>query len=310
MQATRTIGGTLWRAWVRKSVPVLVFALAVACGAFAMHSVRAQHDVPQPEYVAGLGRGIAARVPLGDPTVPVAEQVDRMNAFFQDRAGVSIAAIDREALVRLETGAVQSGRNRITSAKLTEAIVASLLEDTVASLSQSEIVSAVERSRGTHALAAHTSPVRRAKARIWIGNRSASLDPDDALDTLSAMRQDPALRSRYALALRENVEPVVARTTAGLAQVLPGRFNQSSLTPVECVIVYYRVVTSDMLTGSPEEMARSIEAARKVIETSDGASLDSAVEAKPFGPDGLIFSSPADIVFARFGSTLRRLEGR
>lgn len=226
---------------------------------------------------------------------------DNLGSFVSYRAGVLLSDAGKQSLATSES-LTASGGKRISKDALAD-ILASLAAERLASLTDEEVDSAVESLRGF----SHPDlpdGFRRGREFVSLrANGKGRMSATDLKHQIESLR-GPAAQSKLTRSLvRNSIALEIDAVCEVIADADPEFFGGSKceMTPIQAVLVTYAVVTDDLLAGGRAEIAERM---RKIHETAasvSGGSYPAPNGYTPYGRNGYIFSTPADLLMDAYG---------
>lgn len=262
--------------------------------------------------VASVRAGVMTSVPtapLGGTTEQADAACTATKSFIAQRSGIELSERAIEALSASERRFVAAEFTGTSADALVEAMTDWAVDDVLMSVTAADIETSIEAARGFDAPDLPDG-FRRGRSRVVIGTGSSTVwsTQEEARAAVAAARADESLRAVLRDRLRGRVDHDVNERIRVFSSADPTRFDRDALSPVEVVLITYSIAAGDYLGGSTAEVRERMRNVQKWIAAQDGH-FPSPEGRLPYGTNGYLHSSPADVFIARIDSLLVRTDG-
>lgn len=250
-------------------------------------------------------KGVGDKVHFASEKESVDKAVESVAAFINERSGMAMSEDTKKKVAKLEQAALKGKEHRISVEQLTD-VLTEVATERLALLNDQDIERAVNIYKTTSDGEVSTRDIGK-----W-----GYLPKEELVFHLKASR-DQSKRGAFAMrsALRPDIEAEVNERVSYLSESLPEQFGNvqtDGVTPLQVLLLAYSVAADDDLLDSPKELAE--EKVRRRIAQKQHKPKDKAQRresTKPFGVNGFLYSSPADLMFnkASVDKLLNRMEG-
>lgn len=296
------------------SFAVTVAVIAVICaGAARRQDADTRNDPPGYDaFLDSVRAGVLKHVPAsarGARSGNSAAVVSAATSFIAARSGIAIAPADEARLVALETDYDNGIAPIITAEALAEALAYWAVEDVLATATPEEIDRSIESARGFDAPDLPDGFKRgRSRLHVGVGASTVWATPAQARDLIAKAREESAVRLDIVPAIRDRVTKDIAERITYLNRASSGRFDASDLSPIESMLITYSIGAGDVLAGSTSELQLRMVDVQKGLARQNG-SYPSPSGRLPYGGNGYLHASPADLFMSRLGALLARIGG-
>jgi hypothetical protein len=291
---------TKWR--LRSIAAALFIAGAVVVGGSLQRAPAQAPDggpAARQDFLGRIRDGVGSEVQFakpGDTSSSVRDSVKSLATFIYQRAGVLLDDATLNRLSDLEARALAGSAKRVTPDQLA-AILASVTQERMTTLTDKEIEQAVETMRGFNS---PDLPIPFIRGRATVKMRASeegSLTPEQTIAQALAFRLNPLVPSL--------VQPMAARSSSAvqerlqyLGEAMPDNFGLAAtgLMPTQAVLVGYSVASDDLLADSAAHLRQRLCLVQQDIIEFTGEAYPSPQGHRAYGSNGYLFSTPLDIL--------------
>lgn len=223
-------------------------------------------------------------------------KASNLSSFISYRAGVLLSDLDSRKLAGLETIASAS-QKRISRDELAQ-LLTGIAVRKLKSLSDDQKRSAIESMRGFDHPALPQS-FKRGRDHVMLrANGSGRMTLEAVSEQIDKVRGANAESKIVESMIRNAIALEIGNVCSTIVEAEPGFFGGSKceMTPLQAFLVTYAVVTDDLLAGNRADLSEKMSAIERLASAESGAAYPSFVGQKPYGNNGYIFSSPADLL--------------
>jgi hypothetical protein len=234
-----------------------------------------------PKLKAGLGTGVSF-APANPSDAQVLASINSVHSFIEGRSGLQMSDQVKARLTQMETDTLSGAEGRIGIRDYVSALTDTLVNR----------LSTVTDEELSYALA-----TLKTNDRVSLrADGSLSMTEQQFFTEATTLRElcrknDSATRSFIQSELSHEVHSLISKLSGGLPTHF-GSTEARGLTPAQATIVTYAFVTDDDLAFSTKTITNS----QPFITGAPGTGKVTP-ESKAYGPNGRLFSTPADLLF-------------
>lgn len=281
---------------------LMAIALAVACvmvgGLAVWHASRLPAEASSADkshLQERLHKGVGSEVRFASAAARP-EQIDEAVGSTADfifwRSGLRMSDETRKNLSKAESDVLKGKAKYISLGELTDNLTGTVV-DRLATLTDEEIRYAVDASSDEYG-----QVWSRASGKWGVLTKKALIQQAKSGRDWSR-RGDFALRA----ALRSMIEEEISDRVNMLGTALPEQFGQASaqgITPAQALLIAYSVAADDPLTDSRSDITQMLVQKRiDAGQTREQKKAQKNVSGRPYGPNGLVHPSAANLFFNR-----------
>lgn len=217
-------------------------------------------------------------------------------SFISYRSGVLLSDWNLQKLSDAEGLAAENGKS-VSSDQLADAIT-EIAIGKLRNLTDEQRDSAIDALRGFD----HPDlPQSFRNGRSHISIRSSGkgrMTAQAASAQIDSLRGDNAEDKIVYALVRNAVALEIESVCSVLAEADPGFFANSKrqMTPLQALLVAYAVATDDPLAGNRSDISQKMNAIQEGASEASGSPYPSFVGHRPYGRNGYIYSTPADLL--------------
>lgn len=224
--------------------------------------------------------------------------IDSLSAFTANRSGVQITTATKQRLVTMESGFRSSSQTGVSSTQLGN-ILSEAIKQRMLSWSSQDVAYAVENFRGfNHPNLPESFKKGRDKVNLRADGTGSSFTPSQLTTYINGIKTNQGVLSqKYYGFMQRQVVQDTENCYSLLSEVMPSRFSDSSpsISPVDALLIGYSVIADDNLAYSASNLSAQMTSLAQ-WSAQDYGSFPSPNGYKAYGPNGYIFSSPADVL--------------
>jgi hypothetical protein len=231
--------------------------------------------------------------------------VESLARFLRKRSGVMLEQDVKSKIAAMEEHVASRNLRRISANEL-DVILAHVVQERIAALSDQEIDYAIETLRGFNS---QDLPDEYSRGRSRIRPRASVLGPKVTGNLVAQMRslrnQASANETSLKFLLGSFMKTEVEARAKLLSEALPSQFTQDGtwsgphgvkLTPVQAILIAYSVVSDDYLLDSEANQQKLMKALQEAGVKRAGHFPDPTGKFA-YGVNGYVYSSPVDLFF-------------
>lgn len=231
--------------------------------------------------------------------------VESLARFLRKRSGITLEQ-DIKTKIAATEERVASGNLRRISANQLDVILAQVVQERLAALSDQEMNYAIETLRGFNS---PDLPDDYSRGRSRIRPRASMLGPKVTENFVTQMKslrnQASANESSLKFLLGSFMKTEVEVRAKLLSEALPSQFTQDGtwsgpngvkLTPVQAILIAYSVVSDDYLLDSEANQQKLMKSLHEAGVKKAGHFPDPTGKFA-YGVNGYVYSSPVDLFF-------------
>ncbi len=258
-------------------------------------------------YKQQVRNGLAeANVPKSANPGEIEAGVNSLSDFVYNRSGVQLSFVNKNHLRTTEQNF--STDSRKVRSKVLAQIISKIAVEQIPQLSDAQIASITDSFRGFYAPGV---PAAYAQSRNYTAMRASGRGrlPVEQFKKEFTDLRNGGIESRLAqsmiyVAVYDEVETKMRAITDADPQFFG---PDSTMTPMQAVLVTYAVVTDDGLANDQTTLNQKLQTFHQSLQQVSGHNFPSPQGHKAFGDNGYFFSSPASFLLSE--ANINRLIG-
>lgn len=235
-------------------------------------------------------------LPSGGSQQQTAVGAENLAAFISYRSGVLISDWNLQQLAEAEGLAAGSGKS-ISKDTLAE-VMTGIALDKLRELSDEQKQSAID-SMGGFDHPDLPQSFRRGRESVSLRANGKGQMTREALSLqIDHISGENAESKIVGSMIRNAIALEIESVCAVLIDADPEFFSgtKCEMTPMQALLVAYSVATDDMLAGNRADISSKMSAIQAAASEAAGSQYPSHVGQRPYGANGYVFSTPADLL--------------
>lgn len=267
---------------------------AVAVVSYTGHETEAARTADFKQQVRNALNEIS--FPADGSLAAVESASERLTGFLSYRAGVLLSDWTADRLIDAEKRSKETGK-RISKDRLAE-LLAKIAVNKLRNLSEEQKQSAIDTIGGFD----HPDlPESFARGREFVSLRAdgtGNMTRAELSSHIDSIRGENAESRIVASMIRNAIALEIESVCDALLDADPEMFGgtKCEMTPMQALLVSYAVATDDQLAGNRGDVSAKMAAIESAASDASGSSYPSHIGNRPYGANGYIFSTPADVL--------------